>query len=62
MSQQNQLFLKLFGLYLLLFGGLTFLFNYLMGYGLDLKTSVPLFVLFAGYLSFRRSRNFSKHE
>ena len=59
MSEQNQLFLKLFLLYIILFGGLTLLFDYIMGWGIDLRKSAPLFVLVAAYLSFRRSRKMS---
>lgn len=58
MNAQNQLFLKLFILYVVLFGGLTLLFNYTMGFNFDLK-STPLFMLVAAYLSFRRSRKMS---
>ena len=60
MSEQNQLFLKLLILYLVLFGGLTLLFDYAMGFNFDLRKSAPLFVLVAAYLSFRRSRKMSE--
>jgi len=60
MNEQNQLFLKLFILYLVLFGGLTLLFDYMMGFDFDLRKSAPLFVLVAAYLSFRRSRKMSE--
>ncbi len=56
MSTQNQLFLKLFVLYLVLFGVLTTAFDYLMGFDFDLRKSAPLFILVAAYLSYRRSR------
>ncbi len=56
MSEQNQLFLKLFVLYVVLFGVLTTVFDYMMGFDFDLKRSAPLFILVAAYLSFRRSR------
>ena len=56
MSAQNQLFLKLFVLYLVLFGVLTTAFDYLMGFDFDLRKSAPLFILVAAYLSYRRSR------
>ena len=59
MNEQNQLFLKLFVLYIVLFGGLTLLFDYAMGLDFDLRTSAPLFILVAAYLSFRRSRKMS---
>lgn len=56
MSEQNLLFLKLFVLYVVLFGGLTLAFDYMMGFDFDLQKSAPLFVVVAAYLSFRRSR------
>ncbi len=59
MNEQNQLFLKLFILYLVLFGGLTLLFDYVMGFDFDLRKSALLFILVAAYLSFRRSRKMS---
>jgi len=59
MNEQNRLFLKLFILYIVLFGGLTLLFDYAMGFDFDLRTSAPLFILVAAYLSFRRSRKMS---
>lgn len=59
MNEQNQLFLKLFILYIVLFGGLTLLFNYAMGFDFDLK-SASLFILVAAYLSFRRSRKINE--
>ena len=60
MSEQNQLWLKLFLLYAVLFGAMTMGFNYLMGYTADFWRSAPLFLLVAGYLSFRRSRKLSQ--
>jgi len=44
MSSRNQLFLKLFVVYLVLFGALTFLFDYAMGNEFDLRKSAPLFL------------------
>lgn len=61
MNQQNRLFLQLFILYILLFGGLTILFDYLTGYELDLQTGIPLFLIVAAYLSFRRSRKMTEN-
>ena len=52
MSAQNQLFLKLFVVYLILFGGLTLLFDYVMGNEFDLSKSAPLFLLVAAFLNY----------
>ena len=62
MSAQNQLFLKLFVVYLVLFGGLTLLFDYAMGNEFDLRKSAPLFLLVAAFLSWRRSRKMAAEE
>ena len=59
MSEQNQMFLKLFFIYVILFGAMTFLFDKVVGFDFDVKKSVPLFLLVAAYLSFRRSRKMS---
>lgn len=61
MNAQTQLFLKLFVLYLVLFGSMTLLFDYMMGNELNFK-SAPLFILVAAFLSWRRSRKMTTDE
>ncbi|MEM6318893.1 MAG: hypothetical protein AAF960_14570 [Bacteroidota bacterium] len=56
MSARNQLFLKLFVLYAVLFGGMTYFSNVAFNLSFDWQKSVPFFLVFAAYLSFRRSR------
>ncbi|MEM1124665.1 MAG: hypothetical protein AAGJ18_29770 [Bacteroidota bacterium] len=62
MGPQFQLFLKLFIVYLIVFGAMTFLFDYAMGNQFDLGKSALLFLLVAGYLSWRRSRKMMENK